>query len=86
MTILEITIRLTENEAAAIDRAAQLERLTREEVLRLAAREYIRRYQRRRDNPQIRRAMETIDAIAASLRRDPTDSTATVRYWRDARR
>jgi len=86
MAMLEITVKLTENEVAAIDRAAQLERRTREEVLRLAAREYTRRYHRRRDDPEIRRAMATIDALAAKLGHNGSDSAETVRHWRDMRR
>ena len=86
MAMLEITVKLTENEIAAIDRAAQLERRTREEVLRLAAREYIRRYHRRQDDPEIRRAMATIDALAAKLGHNAPDSTGTIRHWRDTRR
>jgi hypothetical protein len=86
MATLEITIKLTEAEVAEIDRAAKLERRTREDVLRLAAREYTRRCQRRRDNPDIQRAMAMIDAIAAKLGNGSNDSAAAIRYWRDVRR
>ncbi len=86
MTMLEVTISLSENEVAAIDRAAHLERRTREEILRLAAREYARRYHHRRDNPEIRRAMATIDALSTKLAPPNTNSADILRQWRDTRR
>jgi metal-responsive CopG/Arc/MetJ family transcriptional regulator len=86
MTTLEVTIKLTENEVAEIDRVAQLEQRTREEVLLSAARAYTRRYRHRRDDPEIQRAMKQIDALAAKSGREATDSTAVIRHWRDTRR
>ncbi len=73
---------------AEVDRIAREEHRSRSELLREAMRLYmeVRRGQRRPgDDPRVRSAVATQDALARLAPGDGEDSTADVRRWREAR-
>ncbi|MBC7250308.1 MAG: ribbon-helix-helix protein, CopG family [Anaerolineae bacterium] len=71
-----------------VDRIAREEHRSRSELLREAMRLYmaVRRGQRRPGNdPRVRSAVATQDALARLAPGNGEDSTADVRRWREAR-
>lgn len=73
---------------AEVDRIAREEHRSRSELLREAMRLYMEVRQGRRrpgDDPRVRSAVATQDALARLAPGDGEDSTADVRRWREAR-
>ena len=72
---------------AEVDRVAQNEHRSRSELLREAARLYIktRRQHRPGDDPRVRSAVATQDGLARLSPGTGEDSAADVRRWREAR-
>jgi metal-responsive CopG/Arc/MetJ family transcriptional regulator len=72
---------------AQVDEVAQSEHRSRSELLREAARLYIATRHRRRpgDDPRVRSAAATQDALARLSPGTDEDSAADVRRWREAR-
>jgi metal-responsive CopG/Arc/MetJ family transcriptional regulator len=72
-----------------VDRIADEEHRSRSELIREALRQYMearRQTARPGDLPQVRAAIESINALAQAAPGTGEDSTEDVRYWREARR
>lgn len=69
-----------------VDELAQVEQRSRSELIREALRYYIetrRQVVRPGDLPQVRAAVESMQALARVAPGTGEDSTADVRYWRE---
>jgi metal-responsive CopG/Arc/MetJ family transcriptional regulator len=85
----KVMVSFPEEFLAQVDEVADNEHRSRSELIREALRQYIATrgtVQRPIDRPEVRAAVESIDALAELMPGTGEDSTQDVRYWREKRR
>ena len=86
----KVMVSFPEEFLAQVDQVAREEHRSRSELLREAMRLYMERRQNqntacRRDDPNIQRALATMEEIARQSPGTGEDSTGAIRRWRDSR-
>ncbi len=85
----KVMVSFPEEFLTQVDEVAELEHRSRSELIREALRQYIawrEPVQRPIDRPEVRAAVESMDALAQLMPGTGEDSTDVVRYWREKRR
>jgi len=85
----KVMVSFPEEFLTRVDEVADSEHRSRSELIREALRQYIvsrETASRPIDRPEVRAAVELMDALAQLMPGTDEDSTDVIRYWRDKRR